>query len=75
MDNGCTPAYIAAQNGHDQTLRVLAELRADLNQVTRAFISMNGCLKATTRMSHRPHFDIYTTVVLLILDDHRVANY
>ena len=33
-NNGTSPAFIAAQNGHEQTVRVLAELNADLNQVT-----------------------------------------
>ena len=33
-NTGASPAYMAAQNGHEQTVRVLAELNADLNQVT-----------------------------------------
>ena len=33
-DDGASPAYIAAENGHESTVRVLAELNADLNQVT-----------------------------------------
>ena len=32
--DGASPACIAAQKGHEQTVRVLAELNADLNQVT-----------------------------------------
>jgi hypothetical protein len=49
-NNGCTPAYVAADLGHDQTLRVLAEFRADLNQVTHEVISIDGWLNATTRL-------------------------
>ena len=49
-NNGHSPAFCAALNGHDTTLRVLAELRADLNLVTREFISIDGCLKGTTRL-------------------------
>ena len=33
-NNGASPTYIAAQDGHEQIVRVLAELNADLNQVT-----------------------------------------
>ena len=33
MNDGTSPAYIAAQNGHEEALRVLAEFKADLNQV------------------------------------------
>ena len=32
--DGASPAFVAAQNGHEKTVRVLAELNADLNQVT-----------------------------------------
>ena len=49
-NNGDSPAFTAAVQNHDQTLRVLTELRADLNQVTREVISIDGCLKATTRL-------------------------
>ena len=30
---GVSPAWAAAQNGHEEALRVLGELKADLNQV------------------------------------------
>ena len=33
-NNGASPAFIAAEVGHENTVRVLAELNADLNQVT-----------------------------------------
>jgi hypothetical protein len=49
-NTGASPAFIAAAKGHDQTLRVLAELRADLNQVTHEVISIDGWLNATTRL-------------------------
>ena len=32
-NDGTTPACIAAFNGHEETLRVLWEMKADLNQV------------------------------------------
>ena len=38
INNGASPALIAACNGHEQTVRMLAELNADLNQVTREFL-------------------------------------
>ena len=33
-DNGASPAYMAAEKGHESTVHVLAELNADLNKVT-----------------------------------------
>ena len=33
--DGASPAFIAAAKGHEETVRVLAELNANLNQVTR----------------------------------------
>ena len=33
-NDGASPAFIAAQQGHESTVRVLAELNADLNKVT-----------------------------------------
>ena len=34
MNDGVTPAYIAAQEGNESTLSLLASLGADVNQVT-----------------------------------------
>ena len=33
-DNGTTPLYIGAQNGHETVVRVLIELGADINKAT-----------------------------------------
>ena len=38
--NGWTPLLTAADEGHSQTVRVLAELKADLNRVTHDFAWM-----------------------------------
>jgi ankyrin repeat protein len=44
MQNGTTPAYIASQNGHTETLALLLASKADIkNGTTLAFIaSQNG---------------------------------
>ena len=37
-NNGCTPVYVAAQNGHTDAIRLLAENGADVNTPNN-----NGC--------------------------------
>jgi hypothetical protein len=35
MQGGCTPAYVASQNGHTQTLALLLAHKADINAVNK----------------------------------------
>ena len=55
MNNGATPAFIAAQNGHIDVLRVLKELGANLDTpmndgATPAFIAaQNGHIRCLAR--------------------------
>ena len=52
-DNGTSPAFTAAEKGHDEVVRVLWELKADLNQVGTSVCAMNAGVHEYSIHTHK----------------------